>query len=99
MATRKAAPRKAAPKNEVVITLDSLAEMVASLDLDVVEWETFEAQGWLDAIAGIVDADGNPTGAPPLRIFPGLVWVKLRREVDPTLSWEDARKVIRVPLH
>ena len=95
---KKAAPRKAAPK-ELNITLDSLAELLVDLDLDVDEWETFDRLGVLDAIAGLVDEDGNPTGAPPLSIFPALVWIKLRREVDPVLSWEDARKVIRVPLH
>jgi hypothetical protein len=40
MATpRKAAPRKAAPrKTNIDITLDSLAELLVGLDLDVVEW-------------------------------------------------------------
>lgn len=95
---KKAAPRKAAPKT-LNITLDSLADLLVGLDLDVDEWETFDRLGVLDAIAGLVDEDGNPTGAPPMSIFPALVWVKLRRDVDPDLSWEDARKVIRVPLH
>lgn len=97
-------PRENAPKqksNEVEVRLDDLATMMqAGPSLDVDEWETLSEIGLLDALQSMVDDDGNPVpGARlPASAYPALAWLWLRRNVDSSLSWEDARRVIRMPL-
>jgi hypothetical protein len=86
MATKKAS-KAAAP---VAVTFDEFADMIDTLDLDVEELETFQALG--------IELASLAEGRYPNVLFAALVWVKMRRDGQPELSWEEARRHIRISL-
>lgn len=71
-------------------SFDEITEQLNGLELDVEELDAFSS-------AGVELAELGTTGIPNV-LFALLVWVRLRREGQPELSWEDARRTIRVSL-
>lgn len=71
-------------------SFDEITEQLNGLELDVEELDAFSS-------AGVELAELGTTGIPNV-LFALLVWVRLRREGQPDLSWEDARRTIRVSL-
>lgn len=72
------------------ISFDEITKQLDELELDVEELEAFSS-------AGVELAEIGTTGVPNV-LFALLVWVGLRRDGQPDLSWEEARRTIRVSL-
>lgn len=73
-----------------VISFDEITKQLDGLELDVEELEAFSS-------AGVELAELGKTGIPNV-LFALLIWTQLRREGQPDLSWEEARRTIRVSL-
>jgi hypothetical protein len=72
------------------VSFDEITKQLESLELDVEELEAFSS-------AGVELAEVSTTGVPNI-LFALLVWTQLRRDGQPDLSWEEARRTIRVSL-
>lgn len=75
---------------DTTVSFDEITKQLDELKLDVEELEAFSS-------AGVELAELHATGVPNI-LFALLVWTRLRREGQPDLSWEEARRTIRVSL-
>lgn len=76
--------------SSTTISFDEITKQLETLELDVEELEAFSS-------AGVELAEIGETGVPNV-LFALLVWVGLRRDGQPELSWQEARRTIRVSL-
>lgn len=73
-----------------IVSFDEITSQLETLELDVEELEAFSS-------AGVELAELGTTGVPNV-LFALLVWIRVRRDGQPDLTWEEARRTIRVSL-